>query len=96
MIKNIKTNKSYIGKSIDYLARLKQHLYKSSSKNPIDSELKINLNDFKFYLLGRYVDYDINFFNRKLEIIIEHKFIKTHQSYYPSGYNISYYEHIWL
>lgn len=94
MIKNIKTNKCYIGKSIDYLARLRQHLYKSNSKNLVDIELRNNVSDFKFYLLENYIEYDINFFNRKLEIKIEHRFIKKHKSYHPIGYNISYYEHI--
>jgi predicted GIY-YIG superfamily endonuclease len=28
LILNTRTNKKYIGKSIDYLGRLKQHLYK--------------------------------------------------------------------
>jgi len=94
LILNTRTNKKYIGKSIDYLGRLKQHLYKSNNRTLIDIELKKSISDYKFYLLHSYNDFDINFFNRNKSTIIEQKLIKEKKSYYPNGFNVAYYEHI--
>ena len=94
LIIDIETNKKYIGKSIDYLSRLKQHLYKSSNKTLIDLELKKDISKFRFYLLHKYSEFNINFFNRKLETIIEQKLIKENQTYSPKGFNNTYYEYI--
>jgi hypothetical protein len=94
LILNTRTNKKYIGKSIDYLSRLKQHLYKSNNRTLIDIELKKSISDYKFYLLHTYNDFDINFFNRNKSTIIEQKLIKEKKSYYPNGFNVAYYEHI--
>lgn len=94
LILDTKTNKKYIGKSIDYLARLKQHLYTSNKSTLIDKELKKDVTIFKFYLIHKYSEFNIDFFNRKLETKIEHKLIKENQTYYPNGFNIAYYEYI--
>ena len=94
MIINRVTKMIYIGKSIDYMARLKQHLYLSSNKTLIDKELNYNPDLFDFYLLAKYEDIGINFFNRKLETVIEHRFIGKANSLYPNGYNNTYYGHL--
>lgn len=94
MIVNRITKMIYIGKSIDYMARLKQHLYQSSNKTLIDKNLKKNPELFDFFLLAKYEDIGINFFNRKLETIIEHRFIGIANSIYPKGYNNTYYGHL--
>jgi hypothetical protein len=94
LILNTLNNKKYIGKSIDYLARLKQHLYISNNRTLIDIELNKDIGNYKFYLLHRYTEFDINFFNRNKTTIIEQKLIKEKKSYYPNGFNIAYYEHI--
>lgn len=94
IIKHIKYEKSYIGKSIDYMARLKQHTYNSNKKTIIDIALKTNINDFEFYLIYDYQFFKINFFNRKLETIIEQHLIKEYKTYSPFGYNVRYYGHI--
>lgn len=94
LILNTENNKKYIGKSIDYLARLKQHLHKSNNRTLIDIELKKGINNYKFYLIHSYNEFNINFFNRNKTTIIEQKLIKEIKSYYPNGFNIAYYEHI--
>lgn len=94
MIKNKKNQKCYIGKSIDYMARLKQHTYNSNNKLIIDKELKKSLDDFDFFLLIKYKDVGINFFNRKLETIIEHRLINIKNSIIPFGYNNRHYGYI--
>ncbi|MFL1896830.1 GIY-YIG nuclease family protein [Aquimarina sp. 2-A2] len=94
LIKNTKNGKCYVGKSKDYMSRLKQHIYKSSSKTKIDKSLNEDPKAFKFYLLANYKDIGINFFNRKLETIIEHIFITVAKSFYPEGYNNIHYGHL--
>lgn len=79
-------NKKYIGKSIDYLARLKQHLYNSNNKTLIDKELKKDVSIFKFYLLHHYSEFKINFFNRNLETKIEHELIKQKSNLLPKRF----------
>lgn len=95
LIKNIVSGKCYVGKSIDYMARLKQHTFKSKSKTMIDAALKNEgFENFEFYLLATYQELDINFFNRKLETVIEHRLITKYKSNYPIGYNERHYGHI--
>ena len=94
MIKHIKSGKSYIGKSIDYMARLKQHTYISNKQTTIDVALKGNLNEFEFYLIFDYKVFNIDYFNRKLETIIEQKLIQEYKTYTPNGFNVRYYGHI--
>ncbi len=94
MIKNINSNKAYIGKSKNYMQRLKQHLYKSSKKSLIDIDLKSDIVNFKFFLIFTYSELNINFFNKKNEIIFEHRLITKYKSNYPFGYNISHYGHL--
>jgi len=94
LIKNTLNNKCYIGKSINYMSRLKQHTYKSNDKTIIDKELNLNIKSFKFYLISEYNEFGINFFNRKLETIIEHRYIYNFKTIHPKGYNVRTYEHI--
>ena len=91
MIENKINGKKYIGKSINYMSRLKQHTYFSKSKTLIDLELNKDLNSFKFYLISTYVDLEINFFNRRKETEIEQGLITKNNANYPNGYNIRYY-----
>lgn len=73
----IKYNKNaYIGKSIDYLSRIKSHFQISSNKTRIDVELNNNGDFYESFLLAKYSDLGINFHNRKLETIIEQTFIQ--------------------
>ena len=93
LILNKLNNKRYIGKSIEYMFRLKQHLNLKNPKTVIDKEIKIiGYENFEFYLLNHYNEYNINFFNRKLEVKIENELIKQIKSYHPFGYNIKFYE----
>ena len=94
LIKNVENNMCYIGKSINYMSRLKQHIYKSNDKTIIDRELNINIDNFRFYLISDYYENKINFFNRKLETLIEQKYISEFNTIYPNGYNIRVYGHI--
>lgn len=89
-------NKYYVGKSIEYMQRLKSH-YNNSLRNSgiyIDKCMHNRLNDFKFYILATYKELKINFFNRYEEIITENAFINTYQSLYPKGYNKTYYGYL--
>jgi hypothetical protein len=71
----IKTSKGiYIGKSINYINRIKQHLYNSSNKIDIDKILNTNTYIESYLLLG-YNAVGINYHTRKLETIIEQTFI---------------------
>ena len=94
MIVNKETKQSYIGKSQDYMARLKQHTYKSTNKMLIDIEINNNINIFEYFLLLRYDEIGIDFKNRKYETIIEQTLIKKYNTIYPQGYNVRTYEHI--
>lgn len=94
MIVNTKINTCYIGKSINFLSRLKTHLYKSHNKTVIDLALKDNINDFEFYLLATYKELGINFFNRKFEIIYEHRFISESLRKGYNTYNSVHYGHL--
>lgn len=91
MIENRINGKKYIGKSINYMSRLKQHTYKSKSKTIIDLELKEDLNNFRFYLISTYVELNINFFNRNKETEVEQSLITENKTNYPNGYNVRYY-----
>ncbi len=95
LIVNTKNNKSYVGKSIEYMARLKQHLKIKNPKTIIDNQIKDNgINSFRFFLIKKYSEMNIHFHNRKLETIIEHTYINKLNTNYPNGYNIAYYEHL--
>lgn len=94
LIKNFKNNKCYIGKSINYMSRLKQHLFNSNNKLLIDKELNLDVNNFKFYLISEYNEFGIDFFNRRFETLIEQKYIKEFNTIIPNGYNIRTYGHI--
>lgn len=84
----------YIGKSKDFMGRLKQHTFKSSNKTRIDKDLKINLEYYKYYLILDYKSQSINFSNRKLETILEQTFIKLANSSNKNILNDRVYGHI--
>lgn len=94
MIVNKNKNICYIGKSINYMLRLKQHIYPSSNKTNIDIALNEGVDLFDFYVLSKYVDTGINFFNRKYESILEHRFISTALEYNYSIYNTIHYGYL--
>lgn len=94
LIVNRYENKCYIGKSVNYMSRLKQHLYPSSNKTAIDIELNKYPDKFEFYILAKYEDLNINFFNRKLESVIEHRFITIALNNNHEIYNSLYYGHL--
>jgi len=89
LIKNKVNNMCYIGKSIEPIERLKQHLYPSTSKTQIDKEINFfGENNFTFYVVDFYKKYGIDFFNRSLELKIEKNLIKKYNTFYPKGYNL--------
>ena len=94
LIRNKINNKCYVGKSVDYMARLKQHTFKSSSKSDIDRALNLGLHNFEYYILGKYKDIGISYFNKKAETKIEHLLIEMFKSMQPNGYNNRYYGHL--
>lgn len=94
MILNKENNTCYIGKSIDFYSRLKIHLYKSHNKTNIDIALKSNVHDFEFYLIATYKELGINFFNRKLETIYEHRLMTEASNNKFNLYNSIHYGHI--
>jgi len=85
---------AYVGKSIDYMKRLKSHTYPSSNKIRIDKELNGNINDFNFYLLLDYNSCGINFFTRHMEVIIEQTFIDIAKRNYNTLLNDKIYGHL--
>jgi hypothetical protein len=87
-------NDFYIGKSIDYMYRLKVHSYKSSDKLNIDKKLNDGFDLFNFYLILTYNEIGINFFNRKLETVIEHRLISEAKKIFTKTYNKQHYGHI--
>jgi hypothetical protein len=94
MILNTKINTCYIGKSINFYSRLKNNLHKSCNKTNIDLALKSNISDFEFYLIATYKELSINFFNRKLETIYEHRLISEAINNNFNIYNSIHYGHI--
>lgn len=96
MIKNIKSDMIYIGKSRDYIFRIKEHILLSKRNSGIfvDKSMYGKLEDFEFYLIAKYLDLGINFFNRKLEFEIERQLVINYSCSFPRGYNKTYYEHL--
>jgi hypothetical protein len=93
LIENTLNGKKYIGRSIEYLFRLRQHVTFKNPKILIDKEIKkYGMSNFNFYVIDVYSSYNIDFFNRKIQGVIEQKFIKEYKTNYPYGYNIAYYE----
>jgi len=85
----------YIGKSIDYMSRLKQHTYPSQRKTAIDRAInEYGIGSFKFYLLAEYSEFNINFYTRSLETVIENRLIGRFRTVSPYGYNIVHYGHL--
>lgn len=96
LIYDTKNDKGYIGRSLNVLERLRSHYYLSTANKGllIDRELNNRIDDFNFYVLGKYTDLNIDFYTRKLGGVIEYKFIEKFKTYYPYGYNIAHYERI--
>ena len=95
LIRNPLNGKCYIGKSMDYMARIKQHTYPSNNKLVIDKELNLyGWENFEYFVLDNYVRLDINHYTRKLETIYEHRFITFHKTFHPHGYNQRHYGHL--
>ena len=95
MIEDTQSNKKYIGKSIEYMERLRQHVTLKNPKTVIDKNIKEKgIDFFKFYLLDKYENYNICFHTRKNETKIEHSLIGKHKTNHPFGYNMTYYEWI--
>lgn len=95
LIKCICSGKMYIGKSIEYMSRLRQHIKIKNPKINIDKEIKENgIDNFKFYLVLEYSFFDVTFSNRKIEQKIEHRLISFFNTKHPTGYNISHYERL--
>ena len=94
-IKDLTNNKMYIGKSIDYMFRIRQHIKIKNPKTCIDSTIKEKgVNNFKFFLIYKYSKYNVNFFNRFIEQKVEHRLITKLKTKHPFGYNISHYEQL--
>lgn len=94
LIENTNNNKKYIGKSIDYMYRLKTHLFPSSNKSNIDIELNLNKYEFTFHLIFNYKELGINFFNRTKSTIVEQLIISKLKTYIPYGYNSAHYGYL--
>jgi len=87
--------KSYVGKSIEILHRLRQHISKKNPKTHIDKCINNDgAEQFKYFIIDTYKNYDIDFFNRSLETVIENELIRDYKTFQPHGLNICYYERI--
>jgi predicted GIY-YIG superfamily endonuclease len=94
LIENTQNGFKYVGRSIDYMARLKQHIKIHKPKTLIDIALKSDLHKFKFYLISTYNEHSIDFFTRKSATTIEHNLISKYDTFNPKGYNNVYYGHL--
>lgn len=94
MILNKRDGIVYIGKSVNYLFRIRQHLRPSVNKSVIDFLLKNENIKFEFYLLMDYKELGINYNNRKLEVIIEDRLITLAKEKFNGVYNIKHYGHL--
>ena len=93
MILDVSNGMKYIGKSVEFMFRLKQHLNVKNPKILIDKIIKEKgIECFEYYVLDKYTRHNIDFFSRSKEISIENMLIKSHKSFSPFGYNIKYYE----
>lgn len=84
LIKNKINNKNYIGQTINYEKRIKEHLYlRKDRKNMIiDSAInKYGKENFEFKII------DIAYSQNKIDEL-ERKYIKEYNSLIPNGYNI--------
>ena len=96
LITDNNNNNLYVGKSKDVLLRLKNHIYNARNNKGllIDKIIGQNVNDFNFYIIDTYVNLGINFFSKNLDNVFEHKFIREFNTYYPNGFNKTYYEQL--
>lgn len=88
------TNEFYIGKSIDYMGRLKSHLRDSNNDLEVDKTLTNRKGNCSLYLLMSYSNTNLNFFNRKYETIIEQTFINIAMQKQISTLNKKIYGHL--
>lgn len=84
----------YVGKSIDVMLRLKNHLHNARRNTGLEIDKLISQapENFKFYLIDSYINLKIDFFTRHLESIIEHQLIGSLKTYHPHGLNFKYYD----
>lgn len=89
MIKNIISNKKYIGRTKAFYSRMRHHIHNSNRNKGIliDKSMFNNIKNFKFYILITYKNANINFFTRKNSTIIEQNLIKKYNTATPNGYN---------
>lgn len=83
-----------MGQTYNFFKRSRCHIGLSIQKKGlyIDKEIGGNSKNFTFSVLITYDELGVTFHNRKIRTITEHKYIYTLKSYYPFGYNLSYYE----
>lgn len=92
-IKNIKTNKYYIGQTQSFFKRSKSHINSAINNRGlfIDLELGKNIDDFIFIVILPYSEFDAR---RRVRSIKENEFISHYGSVHPNGYNIKHYENL--
>ena len=82
----------YVGKSIDYMLRLKNHLTNAKSNRGIVVDNIISsMSNARYFLIESYNNLGINFFTRSLEVYYENKYINKFNTFTPNGYNFTYY-----
>lgn len=96
LITDINNKNLYVGKSKDVILRLKDHIYNAKNKKGllIDRYISDNVYNYNFYIIDKYINYGIDFFSKNLDNVIEHKFIKDFNTYYPNGLNKTFYEQL--
>ena len=85
LITDINNKNLYVGKSKDVILRLKDHIYNAKNKKGLLIDR---------YIIDKYINYGIDFFSKNLDNVIEHKFIKDFNTYYPNGLNKTFYEQL--
>ena len=79
----------YVGKSMCFMNRLKNHIYNAKNNKGIfvDKKMYLRIDDFSFYEIATYKEFKIDFFTRQLETIIEREFVHFLNTLTPYGYN---------
>lgn len=88
----------YVGKAICLMERLKSHYYylKRDKGLAVDRYMYLHQDRIRFFIIDTYKNIGIDFFNRKLESIIEHTYIGEYKTYFPHGLNMVYYDKLQL
>lgn len=96
LITDNENNNLYVGKSIDVMLRLKNHIYNAKRQNGLNIDLHLSNKPelFKYFIIESYINLKINFFNRKLETIYENTFINKFDTICPKGLNYKYYDNL--